>query len=106
MLRERSTHLPDEGLRNIGFDKWNCPLSPEHLHHHTVLCRGFTEVFYEPQCGIMTLGTEDNEVFRWRTAIPPVVFLSMHLRAYMHLQQPTHHTHVEDVLTAVLTTFL
>lgn len=48
MLREWSPHLPDEGLGNIGFDKWNCPLSLEHLHHHTVLCCGFVEVFYEP----------------------------------------------------------
>lgn len=55
---EGTEHLPDEGLGNIGFDKRNCPLSLEHLHHHAVLCCRFIEVFYETQRGIMTLGTE------------------------------------------------
>lgn len=48
MLKEWSAHLPDEGLGNVGFDKRNCPLSPEHLHHHAVLCHGFIDVFDKP----------------------------------------------------------
>lgn len=107
MLREQSTHLLDEGLGNVGFDKRNCPLSLEHLHHHAVLCCGFIEVLYEPHCGIMTLGTEHNEAFRWRTAILPApMLLFTHLSAYMHLQQPTPHKHIKDVLMANLTTLL
>lgn len=47
-LWEWSTHLPDEGLGNVGFDKGNCPLSPEHLHQHAVLGCGFIDVFYKP----------------------------------------------------------
>jgi len=41
----------------------------------------------------MTLGTQDDEVSKWRTAIPPApVFLSTYISMCMHLQQPILHT--------------
>lgn len=74
-----TAHVPDEGLGNIGFHKWNCPLSLEHLHQHAVLCHGLIDVFHKPQHRVMALGAEYNQVSKCRIALfpKPCIFISI-----------------------------